>query len=96
MNPKMQLKKEAYLGTELNQDFLVYFDGGHNLELEQSLTKVWVFESPESSSPLLKDLGSISSNSLIRALEFPKTKQNRKHTKLGLFHFLWFSKQRVN
>ena len=89
--------KEAYLGIKFDKDFLVYFDGGHKLELEQSLTKVWAIESPESSSPLLKDLGSISSNSLIRALEFPKkTKQNRKQTKLGLFHFLWFSKQRVN
>ena len=84
----MQLKKEAYLGTELNQDFLVYFDGGHNLELEQSLTKVWVFESTESSSPLSKDPGFISSNSLIRALEFPKqkTKQNRKQ-KTWFFSF---------
>ena len=84
----MQLK-EAYLGIEFNQDFLVHFDGGHNLELEQSSTKVWAIESPESSSPLLKDLGSISSNSLIRALEFPNKK--KKKTKQNKTWFVSFS-----
>ena len=69
--------KEAYLGIKFDKDFLVYFDGGHKLELEQSLTKVWAFESPKSSSSLLKELGSISSNSLIRALEFPKKKKTK-------------------
>ena len=37
--------------SKFDQGFLVFFDGGYNLELESSLTIVWVIESPESSSP---------------------------------------------
>ena len=70
-------------------NFHVFFDGKYNLELEPSLTKVWAIESPESSSPLLKAMGSISSI-FLRAPEFPKKKKNRKHTKLVCLIFFGF------
>ena len=62
MNPKMQLYIRRHtLASKFDQDFLAFFDGGYNLELEASLKKMRAIESPESSSRLLKALGSISS-----------------------------------
>ena len=61
-------------------NFHVFFDGKYNLELEPSLTKVWAIESPESSSPLLKAMGSISSI-FLRAPEFPKKKKKKQKNK---------------
>ena len=61
------------MASKFDKDYLAFIDEGYNLELEPSLTLVWEIGIPESSAPLLKALGSISSISL-RALEFPKKK----------------------
>ena len=67
------------MASKFDKDFLAFFDEGYNLEIG----------SPESSAPLLKALGSISSISL-RALEFPKKKN------LFVSFSLVFQTERVN
>ena len=64
--------------------FHVFFDGKYNLELEPSLRKVWAIESTESSSPLLKAIGSISSI-FLRAPEFSKKKKKKTENIQNLF-----------
>ena len=82
----MQLKV-AYLGIKFNQDFLVHFDGGHNLELEQSLTKVWAIERP--GIYLFQfQLERCSWNSGWTRASFPETESDSKPSEVGQVVFL--------